>query len=97
MSVAAVENKTVPQNYGYEDFDAEVGIEPLAQSRACDVENVLSVSLGFGGNNGAVVVSKNAQNASANFGKRRLFVFGVRYSETGRHTTTPNFSKTCPR
>ena len=76
MSVAAVENKTVPQNSGYEDFDAEVGIEPLAQSRACDVENVLSVSLGFGGNNGAVVVSKNAQNASANFGKRRLFVFG---------------------
>lgn len=76
LSVKSIENGELPKNTGFETIDENISLSPLSESKKCDVENILSASLGFGGNNGATIFSKHKTNVK-NFEKKRLFVYGV--------------------
>lgn len=76
LSVKAIVSGKLPKNSGFETIDENIGIAPLTESKTLDVENILSASLGFGGNNGVSLFSKYPKNIK-DFNKKRLFVYGV--------------------
>lgn len=77
VSVEAIESSRIPPNAGFENFDENTGVHPLERAENADVENVLSVSLGFGGNNGALVLSRERPQTKPHDGGRRIFVYGA--------------------
>ena len=76
LSVKAIVSGKLPKNSGFETIDENIGVAPLTKSKTLDVENILSASLGFGGNNGVSLFSKSPKNIK-DFNKKRLFVFGA--------------------
>lgn len=76
LAVESIVNSQMPKNTGFDTLDENINLVPLTQSRQGDVENVLSASLGFGGNNGATIFSKSEKH-TPKFSKKRLFVYGA--------------------
>ena len=76
LSVKSIIAGELPKNSGFETIDENIGVAPLTKSKTLDVENILSASLGFGGNNGVSLFSKSPKNIK-DFNKKRLFVFGA--------------------
>ncbi len=77
MSVATVESGVLPKNSGYENFDEKISLAPASESAKLGGSlNVLSASLGFGGNNGAAVFSSEARPAPK-VEPKKLFVYGM--------------------
>lgn len=56
VAAKCVQNQWIPGNVGMEEVDPGLGLTPVARARSAPVETVLSNSLGFGGNNAAVVI-----------------------------------------
>ncbi len=76
VSAEAMERSLIPPNAGFENFDESTGVHPAESAKNAEVENVLSVSLGFGGNNGAVVLSRERPQTKPRNGGKRIFVYG---------------------
>ncbi len=55
VSGLSIKENLVPANYGLENPDPEIDIEPAFEPETCRVRTVLSNSFGFGGNNAALV------------------------------------------
>lgn len=76
MCVQALLHGKIPPNKGFENFDDSINLRPYCQTENVDLQNVISISLGFGGNNAAIVFSKNADKFEC-VGKKDLFIFGA--------------------
>lgn len=76
VSAEAMERSLIPPNAGFENFDETTGVHPAESAKNAEVENVLSVSLGFGGNNGAVVLSRERPQTKPRNGGGKIFVYG---------------------
>ncbi len=57
LSAACIENGFIPANIGLHNPDPELALEPVQDSKSCELHHVLSNSFGFGGNNGSLVFS----------------------------------------
>jgi len=58
MSVLAIQNKLIFPNLNFSEPMPELGISPVTKLvENCNVENVLSNSFGFGGNNSTLIIS----------------------------------------
>ena len=55
VSVLALEHQAIPPNLGLRVVDAKIPIAPVAEYRPAKLDVVMSTSLGFGGNNSAVL------------------------------------------
>ena len=75
VSVSAMNAGVLVPNLGYSDGGGEFARAPITESSRAELENVLSVSLGFGGNNAAAVFLKQSVRHSAR--KGRLFVYSA--------------------
>lgn len=76
LSLKALESNTLPPNAGFEVLDEAIALSPITQAQACDIQNVLTLSLGFGGNNAAAILSRETP-ARALLGRKRLFLYGA--------------------
>ncbi len=76
LSVEAIKRSKIPPNAGFETFDEEVGIAPEAEVKDAEINTALTVSLGFGGNNAAVAISRKKPQTAKPAEKRRVFVYG---------------------
>ena len=76
LSVEAAKRSKIPPNAGFETFDEEVGIAPEAEVKDAEINTALTVSLGFGGNNAAVAISRKKPQTAKPSEKRRVFVYG---------------------
>lgn len=76
LSVEAISRQTELPNLGYKDGGGEFSYAPVLSARHKQLKNVVSVSLGFGGNNSAAVFSseRNAAIAAADCPRKPLFV-----------------------
>jgi 3-oxoacyl-(acyl-carrier-protein) synthase len=54
----AIENSIAPINLGLTEPDPACGITPVTETRSREIDHALSVSLGFGGNNACLVISR---------------------------------------
>lgn len=57
-SVMAIKHQTLPPNLGYSQCDPEIGLEPVTTPVTKKIDAVLSNSLGFGGNNCSLVITR---------------------------------------
>jgi 3-oxoacyl-[acyl-carrier-protein] synthase-1 len=57
-SVMAIKHQTLPPNLGFNKCDPQIGLEPLTIPAQKRIDAVLSNSLGFGGNNCSLVITK---------------------------------------
>ncbi len=55
---ACIENGMVPGNVGYRNSDPELNLEPVSKALRMPVSTVMSNSLGFGGNNAALIIGR---------------------------------------
>jgi len=58
LCVEALRRQELPPNPGFATPDAAIGLEPVTALRPSALTNVMSNSLGFGGNNAALIFSK---------------------------------------
>lgn len=58
ISVMAIEHQMLPPNRGFNKCDPEIGLEPVTIPARKKIDAVLSNSLGFGGNNCSLVITK---------------------------------------
>ena len=56
---AALKNGWIPKSAGFEAFDEEVGLAPVAQKTIINGNIAISTSLAFGGNNSAIIFEKS--------------------------------------
>ncbi len=78
VSALCVAGGWLPANTGCRTPDPDLGLAPLAATLKTPVENVLSNSLGFGGNNAAVVIGSPRRAGTANVSslKKPLSIYG---------------------
>lgn len=57
-SIMAMKHQTLPPNLGYSKCDPEIGLEPVTTPVTKKIDAILSNSLGFGGNNCTLVITK---------------------------------------
>jgi 3-oxoacyl-[acyl-carrier-protein] synthase II len=55
VAVLALERQAIPPNLGLRTVDPKIPLEPVAEYRPAKLEVAMSTSLGFGGNNSAVL------------------------------------------
>ncbi len=55
-AIEAIKSGEIPATYGFRNIDPDIGIAP-APNRKLPIKTVLKTAFGFGGNNGAVVIS----------------------------------------
>lgn len=55
-AIEAMKNSQIPPTLGFKTIDPELGLAP-ARAQKCKIKTVLKIALGFGGNNGALVIS----------------------------------------
>ena len=58
VSILAMERGAVPPNLGLREVDPKVPFQPVSEMTPATIDVAMSTSLGFGGNNSAVVFSK---------------------------------------
>ncbi|HEY2330170.1 MAG TPA: beta-ketoacyl-[acyl-carrier-protein] synthase family protein [Verrucomicrobiae bacterium] len=58
VCVAALQRQEMPPNPGFTAPDAAIGISPVTKLQSAPLAHVMSNSLGFGGNNAALIFSK---------------------------------------
>lgn len=58
ISVMAIKHQTIPPNLGFSQCDPQIGLEPVTMPVRKKIDAVLSNSLGFGGNNCSLVITK---------------------------------------
>ncbi|MHC5054340.1 MAG: beta-ketoacyl-[acyl-carrier-protein] synthase family protein [Planctomycetota bacterium] len=63
VAVLAAEKGGVPPNIGFSEGDPACGIEPVRDLTPAGIDNALSLSLGFGGNNSCLAVSRAGREA----------------------------------
>jgi 3-oxoacyl-(acyl-carrier-protein) synthase len=93
VCVQALREQAAPGNLGFENMDAEIGMQPAREFESRPVEQVLSSSFGFGGNNVVLVFSRaDSPPSSRAAGVRRrssgipLAVLGAGLVSAGGHT-----------
>ncbi len=59
FALLALNNKIVPQSFGFSEPDVQTLLTPTTANCALEKKYALSTSLGFGGGNAAVIVSNN--------------------------------------
>jgi len=64
-AVQALREQAAPANLGFENMDAEIGMEPAREFQSRPLEQVLSNSFGFGGNNVVLVFARADSPAAA--------------------------------
>ena len=74
LAIESIRRGECIANLGFENGGDEISVAPVCESKKIDIKNVLSVSLGFGGNNSATVFSKEKQT-SLEMKKRKLFIY----------------------
>lgn len=82
IAINSIIHSEAPKNSGFATVDENISLTPLTESKSFDIKNVLSASLGFGGNNGATIFSKKSSSSLA-FEKKRLFVYGASILSNG--------------
>lgn len=82
IAIEALKRNEIAPSLGFENFDEEIGLAPQSVPEKREVKNILSSSLGFGGNNASMVLSKNSSGKVAPVRQRDLFVFGAGSVET---------------
>ncbi len=60
VCVLALERQAIPPNLGLRTVDPKIALSPVVEYRPARLDVVMSTSLGFGGNNSAVVFSRSA-------------------------------------
>lgn len=79
ISLQALEKNIVPPNFGFENFDEELGLVPTSKPIQKVMRHIASCSFGFGGNNACVTLSKRFdENSKSDFPskeKRRIFIY----------------------
>jgi len=65
VSAICINNNIVPPNYSCDTPDPELKLDPVRELRQCDVNNILSNSFGFGGNNSSLVMGSINSTASS--------------------------------
>jgi 3-oxoacyl-[acyl-carrier-protein] synthase II len=63
--VLALERQAIPPNLGLRTVDAKVALAPVCEYRAAKLDVVMSTSLGFGGNNSAVLFRRAGTSEGA--------------------------------
>jgi 3-oxoacyl-[acyl-carrier-protein] synthase II len=58
VSILALEHQVLPPNLGLRAVDPEVGFEPVREARPARIEAAMSSSLGFGGQNGVLLLAR---------------------------------------
>lgn len=58
VCILALEHQAIPPNLGLREADPEVGLEPVCQCQPAALTVAMSNSLGFGGNNCAVILRR---------------------------------------
>ena len=76
ISLESERRSILPPNAGFKTFDESLGIEPVTCPKGAKIENSISVSLGFGGNNGAIVISRGHAKCKAPPRNARTFIYG---------------------
>lgn len=61
--VLALQHQAAPANLGLRAADPEIGFAPVPRTRKADLDVAMSNSLGFGGNNCSLVLSREASDA----------------------------------
>ena len=64
VCVLALENQAIPPNLGLRTPDPKIPLVPVAEYRKAKLDVVMSTSLGFGGNNSAVVLRRLEQGGA---------------------------------
>lgn len=82
IAIEALKRNEIAPSLGFENFDEEIGLAPQSIPEKREIKNILSSSLGFGGNNASMVLSKNSSGEVAPVRQRDLFVFGAGSVET---------------
>ena len=59
VAAKCVQNQWIPGNAGLDEVETTLNLTPTDKSRSAPVDTVLSNSLGFGGNNAAVVIGSS--------------------------------------
>jgi 3-oxoacyl-[acyl-carrier-protein] synthase II len=55
-AIEALKSGKIPDTVGFKKIDPEIGVEP-SSARKIDMKNILKTAFGFGGNNGALIIS----------------------------------------
>ena len=58
VAILALEHQRVPPNLGLDEVDPALRLQPVREVRPARLEVVMSSSLGFGGNNGVLVIGR---------------------------------------
>lgn len=58
IACAAIENQMAPGNTGYRQFDPELDLTPVVETKQMPVTVAMSNAFGFGGNNAALVIGR---------------------------------------
>jgi 3-oxoacyl-(acyl-carrier-protein) synthase len=64
VCVLALENQAIPPNLGLRTPDPKIPLAPVAEYRPAKLDVVMSTSLGFGGNNSAIVLRRLGQGGA---------------------------------
>ncbi len=77
-SIMAMNASQSLPNAGLEVLDESINIPPVKVSEDKKIENVISNSLGFGGNNASVLITKNPSK-SAEYNRAELYMYASKY------------------
>ena len=61
FTILGLQNKWIPKNHGFKNFDEEIGLSPITETTSVNKNVAISTSLAFGGNN-SVLIFKNKRN-----------------------------------
>ncbi len=59
LCVLALKHQALPANLGLSQTDPACGLNPVPEFTAARINNAMTLSLGFGGNNGCLIISGN--------------------------------------
>ncbi len=87
VAIEAMQNNTAFASTGFSDKDPEITPQPATENAGENLESVLSLSLGFGGNNSCTIFSK-FNTAKIDFYEKPCYVYSLgAFSDMGENVT----------